>query len=283
MKILCFGKTGQIATELARLDGAKIQFLSRAEADLTKPHRCAEIVHLTECDVIINAAAYTKVDQSEKETCLADLVNGTAVTRIAEAAACAKKPFIHISTDYVFDGTLNAPWKSDAYPHPLGAYGQSKLLGEAGIIAAHGPFAILRTSWVFSLYGDNFVKTILKLAQNQPELTVVDDQIGRPTPAADIASVLIKMAEALYNKTMTSGIYHFAGWPDTSWAGFAKEIVRAAKADTNIIPVPSCAYPTATNRPKNSRLNCSKIFKAFGVKRPDWRSSLKSIVSELKV
>jgi len=191
MKILVFGKTGQVATCLQ--DQADVTALGRDQADLTHPDQCAAIIASTDAEIIINAAAYTAVDQAETDTDTAELVNHTAVAAMAKAAAARNIPFLHISTDYVFPGGGSEPWNTDAKTGPLGVYGATKLRGEQAIVAAGGPFAILRTSWVFSAHGNNFVKTMLRLGKDRDALTIVGDQIGGPTAAADIAATLLDM------------------------------------------------------------------------------------------
>ncbi|MCA3551508.1 MAG: dTDP-4-dehydrorhamnose reductase, partial [Rhodobacter sp.] len=192
MKVLVFGSTGQVAQELRlRLPGAV--FLSRAEADLRAPQTCAAAIAASDADLVVNAAAFTAVDQAESDEATASAVNGTAPGVMARAAAARGIAFLHVSTDYVFDGTGTAPWHPDDETGPLGAYGRSKLAGEHGVQAAGGRFVILRTSWVFSAHGTNFVKTMLRLGKTRAALAVVADQVGGPTAAGDIASALIEM------------------------------------------------------------------------------------------
>ncbi len=279
MKVLVFGKTGQVATELSRYK--QTTCLNREAADLGQPENCAAIIAETDADIIINAAAYTAVDKAEEEEALATIVNGTTVSEMAKAAAKRAIPFLHISTDYVFDGSGSRPWCPNDPVAPLGVYGRSKLLGENGVKAAAGPHAIIRTSWVFSAHGNNFVKTMLRLGANHSELTVVNDQIGGPTSAKDIAAALIQIAEIFHAGQGKSGIYHFAGTPVTSWAGFADVIFSQAKLPVNVIGIPSSEYPTPAKRPFNSRMDCSDLDAAFGIQAPDWRKSLSGVLQEL--
>jgi dTDP-4-dehydrorhamnose reductase len=280
VKALVFGSTGQVAQEL-RVRLPEAVFLSRAEADLRAPETCAAAIAASDAEVVINAAAYTAVDQAESDEATAMLVNGTAPGIMARAAAARGLPFLHISTDYVFDGSGTRPWQPDADSGPLGSYGRTKLAGEHGIHAAGGRFAILRTSWVFSAHGTNFVKTMLRLGKTRDTLAVVADQIGGPTAAGDIAAALIEMGRLLSLGLAAPGTYHFAGTPDVSWAAFAREIFRQAGLKTQVTDIPSQAYPTPARRPQNSRLDCSTTETVFGIVRPDWHKSLNKVLKDL--
>jgi dTDP-4-dehydrorhamnose reductase len=279
MKLLVFGKTGQVARELQRC-APDATYLGRDQADLLDPAACAAAIAAHDADAIINAAAWTAVDKAETEEAAATLVNGDAPTAMAQAAAKKGIPFLHISTDYVFDGTGTQPFTPDQPTGPLGAYGRSKLKGEQGVRAAGGNHLILRTSWVVSAHGANFVKTMLRLGRERESLNVVADQIGGPTPAAAIADALLIAAKAM-TQGATGGTHHFAGSPDTSWAGFARAIMATANLPCQIRDIPSSDYPTPAKRPLNSRLDCSALTAAFGIPRPDWRQDLKAIVKEL--
>ena len=283
MRLLVFGQTGQVARGLARKAPQSVQLiaLGRKEADLARPQDCAEAVRTTDCDAVVNAAAYTDVDGAEAEEALATMINGDAPSAMARAAAEKGVPFLHVSTDYVFDGSGSEPWQPDAPTAPLGAYGRSKLAGEKGVREAGGAYAILRTSWVFSSHGKNFVKTILRLSENRDMLDIVSDQTGGPTQAAEIASALLKMAEAYVRGSATPGIYHFAGEPDESWAGFARAILAASGRKTAVNDVPSESYPTPARRPANSRLDCSSLMREFGIARPDWKEGMAEALREL--
>lgn len=280
MKLLVFGSTGQVACELHRLV-PEATFLSRAEADLSDPPSCAVAIAASGANVVINAAAYTAVDRAESDEEAAYLVNGDAPAAMAQAAAALNIPFLHISTDYVFNGGGTRPWQPDDMTAPLGAYGRSKFEGEQGIRAAGGQFVILRTSWVFSAYGSNFVKTICRLGQTRDSLNVVADQIGGPTAARDIAAALVEIAHQLKAGKGAPGTYHYAGAPDVSWADFAREIYRQAGLATVVNDIPTSAYPTPAQRPLNSRLDCSTLETVFGITRPDWRASLTTVLEDL--
>ena len=282
MRVLVFGSTGQVAHALARLDGpdAQITCLSRAQADLNTPQACADIIAQTDCDVVINAAAYTAVDRAEEDEATAQIINGVAPGIMAQAAAAKRVPFLHISTDYVFDGS-GEMFRSETHATaPQNAYGRTKLMGEDGVRGAGGAHAILRTSWVFSAHGANFVRTMLRLAETRDALTVVDDQIGGPTPAADIAAALITMAHAMVAGHQ-GGTYHFSGQPAASWADFARAIFQGAGQGVTVTGIPTTQYPTPATRPLNSRLDCSKITADFGIAAPDWGTGLTAVLKEL--
>lgn len=278
--ILVFGKSGQVALELQRQ--ADVLALGRDQVDLTDPSACAAAIRASGASVVINAAAYTAVDRAEEEEAVAGLVNGEAPGAMARACAELGIPFLHVSTDYVFAGDGAAAWRESDPVAPQNAYGRTKLAGEAAVQAAGGNSAILRTSWVFSAHGINFVKTMLRLAETRDALNVVNDQIGGPTPADKIAEALLTMAKAM-QQGQRGGIYHFAGKPDCSWAEFAEEIFKQAGKPVAVTGIPSTDYPTPAKRPLNSRLDCSKIARDFGISAPDWRAGLTRVLNDLKV
>lgn len=278
--LLVFGRSGQVAQELARL-APDARFLGRDQADLTNPDACAAAIRDSDCRAVINAAAYTAVDRAESEADLAHLVNAAAPAAMARATAEKGVPFLHVSTDYVFDGSGDLPWSESDPTGPLGVYGATKLAGEQGIAAAGGAWAVMRTSWVFSAHGANFVKTMLRLGRERPELGIVADQIGGPTPAGDIAAALLQMAAGMRDGAK-GGIYHFAGAPDVSWAGFARAIFAQAGVTCQVREIATSDYPTPARRPGNSRLDCQKIKDDFGIHRPDWRAGLTRILTELE-
>jgi dTDP-4-dehydrorhamnose reductase len=280
MKIVVFGKSGQVATELQRQ--GDVVALGRGDVDFARPAEVAEAAEGLAADVFINAAAYTAVDKAETEEAEATSINGTSVSILAKVAARRGIPLLHVSTDYVFAGGGTAPLQPDDATGPLGAYGRSKRIGEQGVVAAGGAFAILRTSWIFSAHGANFVKTMLRLGAQRDALTVVADQIGGPTPAADIAASLLWMADRFAAGTAKSGIYHYSGAPDASWADFAREIFTQAGLECAVTDIPTSAYPTPAQRPANSRMDCSTLERDFGLLRPDWRAGLAQVLTELK-
>lgn len=293
MKILVLGRNGQLACALQQAcpPGWQMTALGRDQADLTDPAACAAVVARTQADVVINAAAYTAVDRAETEEALATTINAHAPGAMAQAAAARAAaraahgrglPFVQVSTDYVFDGSGSTPWQADSPTAPLGAYGRSKLAGERAVRAAGGTTVILRTSWVFSAYGTNFLRTMLRLGASHAELRVVADQIGGPTPAPDLAKALLHIAANLHARPETAGTYHFSGSPDVSWADFARAIMAGAGLDCRIRDIPTKDYPTPAPRPANSRLECSTLTAAFGLVQPDWRAGLTAALHDLK-
>ncbi len=282
MRLLVFGRTGQVASELARR-APDATFLGRDKADLSRPEELPGIVRGQAPEAVINAAAYTAVDRAEEDEETAIRVNGAAPGTMAEACRDLGIPLVHISTDYVFDGQGDRPFTPNDQTAPLGAYGRTKSAGEAALRKAGCSYAILRTSWVFSAHGGNFVKTMLRLSETRDRLTVVADQIGGPTPAAAIADACLGIARTLADEPAKTGTYHFSGTPDVSWADFAREIFAQAGRGTTVEDIPTSAYPTPAKRPANSRLDCSATEAAFGIARPDWRAHLADVLAELGV
>lgn len=283
MKILVFGHNGQVATELRELHSDAIQTttLARADADLTEPTACVAAIDAHAPDAVINAAGYTAVDHAESDADTAYLINAVSPAAMARACAARDIPFVSVSTDYVFSGAGDTPWAPADPTDPQGVYGRTKRDGELAIAVAGGRYAVLRTSWVVSAQGNNFVKTMLRLGAEREVLTIVSDQIGGPTGAAEIAQVCITIAQKLVSEPEKSGIYHFSGGPDTSWADFARAIFSAANIPCSITDIPSSEYPTPAKRPLNSRMDCSATEAAFGISRPDWRESLSHILTQL--
>lgn len=276
--ILVFGKTGQVATELQRQ--GDVTALGRDQADLSDPQACAAVITDLKPSVVINAAAYTAVDRAETEETLAQTINATSPGTMAAACAQLDVPLVHVSTDYVFDGTGQRPWRETDPVSPQNAYGRTKLAGEQAIRDTGARHIILRTAWVFSAHGANFVKTMLRLSDSRDALTVVDDQIGGPTPAAGIAETLLILAKAM-QAGADGGTYHYAGVPHTSWAGFAREIFQQAGRDVSVTGIPSSEYPTPASRPLNSRLECARLAADFGVSAPIWSEGLSQVLKEI--
>ena len=280
MKILVTGHNGQVARELQmRLsDSAEVIALGRDRLDLGKPDAIREQVRALAPDLIINAAAHTAVDLAETEPEAAFAINATAPGVLAEEAAALGIPLIHYSTDYVFDGEKPGAYTEDDTPNPLGVYGRSKLAGERAIQAVGGESLILRTSWVYSLHGRNFLLTMRRLLQERDELRVVSDQIGAPTWAGNIAQATAQLVRQWQAGTRAWGVYHLTAQGETSWFGFAGAIADHLRADgkacARLLPIPSCEYPTPARRPLNSRLDCSKLARDWGVRLPDWRDGL---------
>ncbi|MEO0712231.1 MAG: dTDP-4-dehydrorhamnose reductase [Pseudomonadota bacterium] len=286
MKALLFGTDGQLGLEILRRSkigagGMEIEARGMDEADFTDPAACVTWVEKTDADVVINASAYTAVDKAEEQEALALQINGTTPGLIAAAASKRDLPLVHVSTDYVFDGSGETPFLPDHPTGPLGAYGRTKLVGEEGVRGAGGAHAILRTSWVVSAHGHNFVKTMLKLGAARDRLTIVADQIGGPTPAAALADACLAAARGLVADPDKTGTYHVSGGPDVSWADFAREIFAQAGLAPEVVDIPSSDYPTPAKRPFNSRMDNTSFEAAFGLPRPDWKAGLTEILRDL--
>lgn len=287
MRALLFGTTGQVARELARAAAARgiaARALGRTDVDLTDPDACARAVRDSTTDIVINAAAYTAVDAAEDDRQTAMAVNAAAPGAMAEAAARKGVPFLHVSTDYVLDGSdPGRPWREADPVGPLSAYGATKLEGERAVAAAGPDHVILRTAWVFSAHGRNFVKTMLAVGRGKPEMRVVGDQRGGPTAAADIAAALWTVAEAWGAGRGRPGLYNFAGQPDVSWAEFAGAVFDRAGWDARpkVTAIATADWPTRAVRPAYSVLDCSAIAAAYGIAQPDWRPALDAVIHEL--
>ncbi|MEE4301852.1 MAG: dTDP-4-dehydrorhamnose reductase [Pseudomonadales bacterium] len=283
MRVLVFGRSGQVARELLRRApaGVEIECLGRAEADLSQDGRGAEALAARDPDVVVNAAAWTAVDAAEAEAAAAHRLNALAPEELARACASRGLPFLHVSTDYVFDGSGEAARAPDAPTAPRSVYGRTKLEGERRVLAAAPESVVLRTSWVFSAHGANFVKTMLRLGAEREELSIVADQVGGPTPAAAIADALLAMAGARAAGEGAAGVHHFSGAPDVSWADFAEAIFARSGLPVRVRRIATADYPTAAERPLNSRLDCSTMRAAFGIERPDWRDGLDAVLAEL--
>ena len=279
--ILVFGKTGQVATELQRL--GDVVALGRDQADLSDPQACVDVIRTHAPKAVINAAAYTAVDKAEQDEALATVINGDTPTAMAQACVELGIPLVHISTDYVFEGTGDTPWQPHDPTAPQNAYGRGKLAGEIGIRDSGAVHAILRTSWIVSAHGANFVKAMLRLSDTRDTLTIVADQIGGPTPARDIAATCLQMVEQLIVDPSKSGTYHYTGAPDVSWAVFARVIFEKAGKAVTVTPIPTIDYPTLAKRPLNSLMDCCATEQIFGVQRPDWRDGLDMILQELEI
>lgn len=288
MKILVTGREGQVARSLAERGGRhKIVFAARPEFDLADPDSIARAIDTSRPDLIISAAAYTAVDQAEDEPELAMAINGAAPGHIGRAAAKIGASVLHLSTDYVFDGSGTRAWREDDPTGPLGVYGKTKLAGEAALAASGATYAILRTAWVYSPFGGNFVKTMLRLAETRDALNVVADQHGNPTAASDIADALFAVANC-WSRDPGDGanaVYHFAGTGPTNWADFARAIfAESAKhggPTCAVTGIPSSDYPTKAARAANSRLDSGKFAEIFGHCAPRWQESLSLTVARL--
>ncbi|TCL07355.1 dTDP-4-dehydrorhamnose reductase [Sodalis ligni] len=284
MKVLLTGANGQLGHCFQDRAPADWQIMAtdRESLDITDMHRVEEVVAQFHPDLIVNAAAYTAVDKAEVEAELAQSINAVGPENLAKAAKGIDAAMIHISTDYVFDGSSSIPYKETDATHPLSVYGATKLEGEVAIQRVLPEAIIIRTAWVFSEYGNNFVKTMLRLAQGRDTLNIVEDQFGCPTYAGDLAEAIIR----LYRQKVVGGIYHFCGDRQVSWKEFTDEIIATAyilKLITHrpeIKGIPTAEYPTAAHRPSCSTLSCQKI-KSHGINPSDWALALNSCMSKL--
>jgi dTDP-4-dehydrorhamnose reductase len=284
MRMAVTGRHGQVARALTEA-GASLDVLviplGRPELDLGKPETIEESLSAAAPDIVVNAAAYTAVDQAEGEPELAFAVNGTGAGAVAAAAQALRVPIIHLSTDYVFDGIKTSAYVEEDSVAPASAYGATKLAGEQAVAAATGQHVILRTAWVFAPYGKNFVRTMLALAETRNEVRVVADQLGSPTYAPDLAVAIVAVARNLLRNPSDPslrGIFHLAGSGETTWAGFASAIFAFLAArglrTPALTPIASAEYPSSARRPANSRLNSTKLARVHGIELPSWRDSL---------
>lgn len=288
--LVVIGHTGQVSRELRLVQMPpqwRMTSLDRSRIDLADPVNFRAIIEPLKPDVIINAAGYTAVDKAEEEQDLAMQVNGQAPGQLGRIAAELDIPFLHVSTDYVFDGTATLPYTELDQPAPLNVYGRSKLAGETAVLETGARAIVLRTSWVFSPFGQNFVKTMLRLGASRDHLSIVCDQRGGPTPAHDIAVTLLTLARHLVNAQQThTGIFHYSGHPSTSWADFAGAIFAGADWLTRkpeISFITTSDYPTPAPRPLFSLLDCSKLHRHYGIEQPDWRQGLARTLNYLKL
>lgn len=293
MRILLTGGSGQLGTELKHALAVFGEVLtpSRAEFDLAQPATLAVKLDKVKPDLIVNPAAYTAVDKAEAEPELARTINAAAPAELARWAAAHHVPLVHYSTDYVFDGSGDQPFRETDATGPLNVYGASKLAGEQAVLAANPQTLVLRTSWVFGPAGNNFLKTMLRLAGQRDELKVVGDQIGAPTSTLLIARVTVLLLEQLLHKQSEAwGLYHLTATGETSWHGYAQELVRQARvlgwplkaAPDNILPLSSAEWPCAAQRPANSRLDCTLITRTFGLELPRWQDGVAEVLAQLK-
>lgn len=285
MKILVFGKTGQLALSFADLAqrhaDLEITLAGRPDTDLMVEGSAEKAMADVAPDVVVNAAAYTAVDKAESETEAAMRLNGAAAGEIAAAAAAHRLPVIHVSTDYVFDGLSRRPYREDDATGPQGVYGQSKLAGEIAVARANPRHVIARTAWVYSTQGNNFVKTMLRLGRDRPELGIVSDQIGNPTSSDDLAEALLVVARALVaapDEETLNGVVHVAGTGIASWYDLAAHVFRIAAqggyGPPRLKPIVTEDYPTPARRPQNSRLDTSRLKQVFGHELPVWTDSV---------
>ncbi|MEM6762228.1 MAG: dTDP-4-dehydrorhamnose reductase [Pseudomonadota bacterium] len=279
MRVLVIGRTGQVATALCeRARTAEVVAMGRPDADLNDTRSLAHALDVARPDVVVNAAAYTAVDAAETDEAAAHALNGVAPGRLAELCAERDRPLIHISTDYVFDGQLDRPYREDDPTAPASAYGRSKAAGEAAVAGSGARALIVRTAWVYAPFGHNFMRTMLRLGAERDALRVVADQRGNPTCALDIADGLLSLAERHAAWPSGATILHMTASGDTTWHGFAEAIFDASPYRPKVEAIPTSAYPTAASRPQNSRLDCGKIARMFGVTLPPWQEGLPDLV-----
>ncbi|HEX8303038.1 dTDP-4-dehydrorhamnose reductase [Sphingomonas sp.] len=289
MRILVTGRNGQVAQSLAECAGTShdLIFADRPGFDLADPASIERSVQEVRPDLVFSVAAYTAVDKAESERDVAMAVNGEGPGVLARAAYRIGAPVVHLSTDYVFDGSKDGPYSEADPVAPLGVYGETKLAGERAIQASGATYAILRTAWVYSPFGANFVKTMLRLAGDRDELTVVEDQRGCPTSALDIAAAMLHVANmwATDPNRGANAVYHLAGSGDTNWADFARRIMALSAPrggpSASVRGIPTSAYPTPARRPANSRLDSTRFADTFGFVMPCWHDSLEPVVERL--
>lgn len=291
MRIAVTGTAGQIVTSLlerGKAAGHEVIAIGRPDLDLADPASVIRALEATKLDLIVSAAAYTAVDKAETERDFAFAVNGAGAGAVAQTAKKLGVPVIHISTDYVFDGTLDRPYVETDPTGPTGVYGASKLAGERAVLAVSDNSAVLRVAWVYSPFGGNFVETMLRLAADRDELGVVGDQVGNPTSALAIADAILQVATNMVSDSSLAlrGIFHMTASGEASWADFAQAIFAASAArggpSASVRHIGTADYPTSATRPANSRLDCTRIAQAHGVTLPDWRTSLDEVMDRLQ-
>ncbi len=283
MTLLVLGAGGQVGRALIERAGAAACGVDEAACDICDAANVERALSAPMLSAVVNCAAYTAVDRAEGERARAFAVNADGAGIVARAAAAHGLPVIHMSTDYVYAGAKAGPYREDDPIAPVNAYGASKAAGDAAVAAGNPAHLLLRTSWVFGVHGTNFVKTMLRLGRERPELRIVADQVGGPTEARDIADAILAMAAACRRPGFSAwGTYHFAGAPSTSWHDFAQAIFeRAGQPQPRLVAIASRDYPTPAARPLNSTLDCSRIGNTFGLGQPDWRISLARVMTEL--
>ena len=289
MKILVTGKNGQLGKSIHKIvtsneQNSEFVFVGRETLDLSSQDNIINYFNNNSFDIIINCAAYTAVDKAEKEVELANYINHLAISKIAEISNEHKVKLIHISTDFIFDGVSEKAYLESDDPNPLNIYGKSKLEGEVAVCAAMQKNAIIiRTSWLYSEYSNNFVNTIIRKAQKFDELSVISDQFSSPTNASDLAKVIIHIInhKKFRNHDQLTQIYHYSSYGVCSWFEFAREILELANIDCQVNPIETKDYLTAARRPKYSFLNTDKIVKGFGLEIPFWKDSLKASIDNL--
>lgn len=289
MRLAVTGKNGQVVSALQALAGPDLEIvaLGRPELDLARPDTVFKALRDAKPDVVVSAAAYTAVDKAESEPDIAFAVNRDGAKAVARAANDIGVPVIHISTDYVFDGTKTTAYVENDPTGPASVYGRSKLEGEQAVSESTDNYAVLRTAWVYSEYGSNFVKTMLRLSESRDEINVVADQFGCPTSANDIAIAIVSIAKRLATDPSAHlrGVFHMSGTGETNWAGFAKQIFAfsAENGGKSIVvnDITTAQYPTPARRPANSRLDCCKLEEVYGIRLPEWQTSTRAVMAAL--
>lgn len=289
MRLAVTGKNGQVVSALQALanDELEIVSLGRPELDLVRPETVSKALRDAKPDVVVSAAAYTAVDKAESEPEIAFAVNLDGAKAVAQAANELGVPVVHISTDYVFDGTKATAYVETDPTGPSSVYGHSKLEGENAVAASNPDHAILRTAWVYSEYGNNFVKTMLRLGETRDEINVVSDQFGCPSSANDIATAIVEIARRLSSdpSPRLRGVFHLSGTGETNWADFARQIFAfsAENGGKSVVinDITTAQYPTPARRPVNSRLDCSKLEEIYGIRLPNWQTSTRAVVTAL--
>ena len=286
MKLLIFGKNGQLGRELQRIAPTEweIVALDSSDCDVTDHKAVEEQIEHLRPYAVVNCTAYTAVDLAETERDKADAVNWHAVENMARVTALHDVALVHVSTDYVFDGTSHTPYRESDTVAPINHYGEGKLRGEQAIIESGCRSVIIRTQWLYAPEGKNFVKTMLRLAEQQHEVRVVADQYGCPTAADDLAAAIVQiLPDVVADRTLRGEVFHFASTGEATWYEFAEEIFRVAECDCRAVAISTDDYPTAARRPRYSVLDCSKIHNRFGVVLPDWRTSLQRNIERIKL
>ncbi|MCZ7854078.1 dTDP-4-dehydrorhamnose reductase [Agrobacterium salinitolerans] len=289
MRLAVTGKNGQVVSALLALASAELEIvaLGRPELDLAQPETVLKALRQVKPDAVVSAAAYTAVDKAESEPDIAFAVNRDGARAVAQAASDLGIPLIHLSTDYVFDGAKDTAYVESDPTGPTSVYGRSKLEGERAVSEATDNYVVLRTAWVYSEYGNNFVKTMLRLSENRDEINVVADQFGCPTSANDIAAAVVTIARKLVEDSSAPlrGVFHLSGSGETNWANFAKQIFAFAEEDGGksmiVNDITTAQYPTPARRPANSRLDCSKLEEVYSIKLQSWQTSTRAVVTAL--
>ena len=292
VRLLIAGGDGQVGSEFAEIQQPNVELIrcARAELDITNPASIDAALKKHQPQAVINVAAYTAVDRAEGEPDAAFAINATGAGNLAAAAARFGIPLLHVSTDYVFSGekAVGKSWSEEDACEPRSVYGHTKLIGEEQVLELCSRAFVMRTSWVFGRYGNNFPKTMLRLARERDELRVVGDQIGCPTHAGDIAATLVKAAKALINNELAAGIYHYAGAPACTWHAFAEQSIESAftkgmlTKKPRVIAIATHEYPVAAERPVNSVMDCSKLNNALGIQSAHWQNGLDVLLDHLR-